>query len=150
VPLRPTLFDADARRRLLDRVERLEPDRRPRWGRMSAPEMVCHLARSLRQALGEIEAGPGRGPLALWPLNWLAIYVLPWPRGLKAPPELLEIETTTWERDVEALRALIEGFGARGPGGSWPPSPVLGRISGKDWGAMQHKHVDHHLCQFGV
>jgi hypothetical protein len=27
---------------------------------------------------------------------------------------------------------------------------VFGRISGRSWGALQYKHLDHHLRQFGV
>ena len=27
---------------------------------------------------------------------------------------------------------------------------LIGKVSGEDWGRLQHKHVDHHLRQFGV
>lgn len=87
-----SLFDATAREAILERIGRLTPDRKPLWGRFSAPEMVCHVGCGLRQGLGEPETGPP----------------------------------------------------------SWPPSRVFGRISGRSWGVLQHKHLDHHLRQFGV
>jgi hypothetical protein len=84
-------------------------------------------------------------------MNWLVIHVLPWPKAkIKAPPELLATEPTTWAADLAALRDLVERFGARDPRGAWPENKVLGRISGRSWGVLQHKHLDHHLRQFGV
>lgn len=146
-----TLFDADDRARILDRVGRLAPERRPLWGRFTAPEMVCHVSTTLRQSLGEYDAGPPAGPMRYPPLNWLVIHVLPWPPGKgKSPPEFLAVRPTSWEADVAALRGLIDRFGERGPDAQWPPSKVFGRISGRSWGTLQHKHLDHHLRQFGV
>jgi hypothetical protein len=84
-------------------------------------------------------------------MNWLAIHVMPWPRGRgKSPPEFLAARPTTWAADVNRLRDLIDRFSALGPAAPWPPSRVFGRISGNSWGVMEHKHLDHHLRQFGV
>lgn len=78
----PSLFDPRVRTVILERISRLTPDRRPAWGRFTAPEMVCHVSSDLRQALGELDARPA-GRFARWPLNWLVIHVVPWPsRGV--------------------------------------------------------------------
>jgi hypothetical protein len=147
----PSLFDAQIRVAILERISRLTADRKPVWGRFTAPEMVCHVSCDLRQGLGELDAGPPSGPVAHFPLNWLAIHVIPWPRGKgRSPPEFLATRPTTWAADVSRLRDLIERFAARGAGAVWPPSRVFGRISGSSWGVMLHKHLDHHLRQFGV
>jgi hypothetical protein len=146
-----TLFDVDDRDRVLDRIAALTPDRRPLWGRLTAPEMVCHVSCGLRQGLGEYDAGPPAGFLKYSPLNWLVIHVLPWPRGrAKSPPEFLAVSPTTWAADVGDLHALVERFAARGPDVAWPPHKVFGNISGLSWGALQYKHLDHHLRQFDV
>jgi hypothetical protein len=63
---------------------------------------------------------------------------------------MLATKSTTWASDVAALRSLVERFGTRDPRGVWPESKVFGRISGRSWGVLQHKHLDHHLRQFGV
>ena len=146
-----SIFDSLVRAAILDRISRLTPERKPVWGRFTAPEMVCHISCDLRQGLGELEAGPPSGPLARFPLNWLAIHVLPWPKGKgKSPPEFLGTRPTTWAADVGRLRELIQRFGARGPAAAWPASRVFGSISGPSWGVMEYKHLDHHLRQFGV
>lgn len=147
----PTLFDPAARDALLARIGRLAADRRPRWGRFTAPEMVCHVTSDLRCGLGELDGGPPRGPLTRAPLNWFVIYVMPWPKGRgKSPPELLAVRPTTWDADLARLVDAVTRFSARGPGGSWPVSPVFGHISGRSWGAMVSKHLDYHLSQFGA
>ncbi|MFN2564976.1 MAG: hypothetical protein ABR499_08205 [Gemmatimonadaceae bacterium] len=145
-----TLFDATDRAAILDGIDRLTEDRRPRWGRFTASAMVCHVSTGLREGLGEADLGPPVGPLTRWPINWLAIHVIPWPKGAKAAPEMLATKPTTWAADHAALRDLVQRFGARGPRGPWPPSKVFGRISGRSWGVVQHKHLDHHLRQFGL
>ena len=147
----PSLFDPQARKAVLDRVSRLIPNGKPVWGRFSAPEMVCHVGADLRQGLGELDAGPPAGPVSWFPMNWVAIHAIRWPRGKgKSPPEFLATRPTTWEADIDRLRDLIERFGARGPTAPWPASRVFGRISGRSWGVMAHKHLDHHLRQFRV
>ena len=146
-----TLFDARDRAQVLERIGALQPDRRPVWGRFAPAEMVCHVSASLRQALGEYEAARGRGALSTWPLNWLAIHVAPWPKGkTQSPPEFLAVKPTTWEDDLARLRALVGRFGERKPEDAWPVSPFFGRISGRSWGVLQYRHLDHHLTQFGA
>ena len=147
----PSLFDPQMRTAILDRIACLSPERRPLWGRFTAAEMVCHVSCDLRQGLRELVTGPPSGPLARFPLNWLVIHVVPWPKGKgRSPPEFLATPPTRWAEDVSRLRDLIERFAARGPEAAWPRSRVFGRISGHSWGVLEHKHLDHHLRQFGV
>jgi len=127
----PSLFDAQRRHEVLERVSRLAPDRKPQWGRFTAPQMVCHVSCDLRHGLGELETGPPRGLLA-------------------HAPEFLATPPTTWRADISRLRDLIGRFSDRGPAAEWPASRVFGRISGRSWGVMLYKHLDHHLRQFGV
>ncbi len=147
----PSLFEPKTRDAILDRITRLAADQKPLWGRFTAPEMICHISCELRQGLGELKTAPPSGPLSHAPLNWLAIHVIPWPRGKgKSPPEFLATPPTTWQADIGCLRDLIHRFADRGPRTPWPPSRVFGRLSGRSWGAMVYKHLDHHLRQFGV
>ncbi len=115
-----TLFDTRDRAAILERITRLTEDRRPSWGRFTAPEMVCHVSTGLRNGLDEVDLGPSVRPLNRWPINWLVIHVVPWPKGAKTPPEMLATKSTTWSADVAALRDLIQRFGARDPRGAWP------------------------------
>jgi hypothetical protein len=145
-----TIFNSRERARLIDRLARLRPSSRPRWGTMNAHQMVCHLNDALESSFHE-STTVGRGWLARFPLKQLAIYVLPWPKGkLQSPPELLVSNPTEWSKDLELFRHRLERVAARGPSAEWPASDVFGRLSGRDWGALLRTHIDHHLRQFGA
>jgi hypothetical protein len=145
-----TIFDPEQRAVLLRRLDALRPDQPAAWGRMNAPQMISHLICAFQAGLGELEVGPAVGPLSRLPLNWLAIFVLPWPpeKGV-SPPEFLVRVPGDWAADVGILRTLIERSAERGPKGQWLESRAFGRISGRSWGALHRKHLDHHFRQFG-
>jgi hypothetical protein len=147
----PSLFDDAARGRLLERLGRLTPESRPAWGRMSVREMVCHLGESMKMATGELQCAPKRGPLSFPPLRWLLIHALPFPKGVPTAPELLAGRPSpSFAEDRARLVELMGQVVAMGPGATYPRHPAFGHFPGRDWGVLMHKHVDHHLRQFGV
>jgi hypothetical protein len=48
-----TLLNDRNQKEVLDRLSKVRPDSRRRWGSMSAHRMICHLSDSFRVALGE-------------------------------------------------------------------------------------------------
>lgn len=49
-----SLWNAEARQELLDRLARLKPDARQLWGGMNAPQMLAHLVDWMQMAKGEL------------------------------------------------------------------------------------------------
>jgi hypothetical protein len=145
-----TLFDSDARERILARIDRLAPQQKPLWGRMDAPRMIVHLTAQLHTGLGELKCAPKKTPLNNWLMRRLIVYWLPWPKGSPTAPEFLAQPSATWNEDMATLRSAIARFGARGEGGEWPQHPAFGALSGRMWGVLAWRHLDHHLRQFGV
>lgn len=145
-----TLFDPTARQAILARIDRLRADGQPRWGRMNAGQMIVHLTAQLRAGLGELPCTPKRTPMNNWLMRRLVIYVIPWPKGSPTAPEFLAQPTATWDEDLAALRSAIDRFGARDPHGPWPQHPAFGPLTGRMWGALAWRHLDHHLRQFGA
>jgi hypothetical protein len=101
-----SLWEEQARRELIERLERLTPESKGRWGRMTCPEMLAHLVEAMRMALGELPTKSKGGPLRYSPINKLVIYWLPWPKGAPTAPELLARAPEEWERDVQAVAGL--------------------------------------------
>ena len=145
-----TIFDAAAREALIHRLHLLTPTAKARWGKFTPSSMVSHLIQSCRMGLGDLQVADYPGPLQYFPLNWLVIHMLPWPKGAPTAPELLERTTTEWEGDIMSLVELIRRASQKAPGDQWPPHPAFGKLSGKDWGVLIHRHVDHHFQQFGI
>src|SRR5437899_1846065 len=103
----PSLFDPKTRDAILDRIAGLAPDRKPLWGRFTAPEMVCHVSCDLRHGLGELETAPPSGPLSHAPLNWLAIHVIPVPKGKGRDPPEIDVKQPSTTQLVGAPRDLL-------------------------------------------
>jgi hypothetical protein len=145
-----TMWDAARQREIRARVAQLSPESRAAWGRMSAPQVVCHLAESLKMALGDLPVTPKKVPIRFPPLKQLIVYVVPFPKGVPTAPELIARAPANWQADVADLQALIDRFVARADAVAWPKHPAFGRLSKRAWGVLVYRHMDHHLRQFGA
>lgn len=151
-----TLASERDRAEIRDRLTRLGPDSPRQWGRMSAPEMVCHLADAFRMALGEKPVAMASSLKQRTVIKWAALYLpLRWPTGVLATtPEIAQGTggTTPGEftRDVESLLASMERFTSARTTSGWPAHPFFGPMSRGAWMRWGYLHVDHHLRQFGV
>ena len=140
----------EARQELVERARRLHADAKPRWGRMTAPQMVVHVTDSLRSSLGELSVKPRQMVVRFSPLKELVIYLLPMPHNVPTAPELLARQARDLATEMAELEAKIVEFGKRSPEGDWPMHAAFGRLTGKQWGVLMYRHADHHFRQFGV
>jgi hypothetical protein len=145
-----TIWNSSDHTEMKNRIARLTPDARPRWGRMSAPQMVVHLTDALRMASGELAIAPKKVWLRHSPLKQLIIYWLPWPKGVPTMEQLLSRVAGEWPAEVAALQSTLDDLVRRGPANAAPAHPAFGRLTGRTWGVLVYRHLDHHLRQFGV
>jgi hypothetical protein len=148
------LLNETDRRRLGVRLRAVRPDSTGRWGRMSAHQMVCHLADALRVPLGDKLARPMPQMLPIPLMKFVALRVpLPWPRGFPAPPELRQgvggTRPADFERDVDDLVALLGRFASAGDLLALSRHPIFGPLTVHEWGRWGYLHTNHHLRQFG-
>jgi hypothetical protein len=146
-------FEPETSTELLDRIDQLRPDSARQWGRMSAPQMVCHLTDSLSVAMGEIPTTFRPSVLSSRFMRWLIFSVLPIPRAkARTGPEFQTTKPGDWTQDVICLREKFGQFIARGKSANpqWAKHPAFGDLSTREWGLLVAKHLDHHLRQFGV
>ncbi|HUQ47523.1 MAG TPA: DinB family protein [Gemmatimonadaceae bacterium] len=147
-----SLWNEVDRRNLLARIDKLAPNMRPVWGRMSAAQTVAHLADWFRMAIGAIRVESKNTPLRFTPLKQLVIYVLPFPKNVPTAPELLKSEPGVWTEDTRDLKDLLRRTVQKqtDKNAKWPDHPAFGAITGEAWGVLGYRHTDHHLKQFGV
>ena len=149
-----TLDDPAVRAEIVRRLASLMPDARPRWGGLSVGRMVCHLG-DLYEALFDSPERKfaGKPVIRSFPVKHLALYVLPFPRGIKGPRGVFRTEPAAeFARDVERVQRLTEQYPQRAGRGAhgWPGHPYFGPLDGREWGCLAYKHADHHLRQFGA
>ena len=139
---------------ILRRLRTVRPEHPARWGRMSAHQMVCHLADALLVATGEKTVTPATGLFQRTVIKWIALYApLRWPPGIPTPVEIDQEVGGTRPQDFTAdvacveslLQRLVEESRATRAG-----HPVFGRMSKTAWLRWGYLHADHHLRQFGV
>ena len=161
----PTLLDRRVVAEMHARIDRLLPESDPRWGTMSAAQMVCHVADHLRVALGDTQVNPGKlalrfgsrdvavnpGLLRFRPVRHLFVHRLPWPKArFRAPPEMWRTAPGEWREDIASLHALVDRVGDKPPAEPWGHHPWCGSISGPEWASICWRHLDYHLRQFGA
>jgi hypothetical protein len=147
-----TLGDARIREACCERLGRIDPLTAPKWGRMNAHQMVCHLNDSFRVAMGEKVASPATNWMQRTVVKWAALNgPMKWPHGVATRPEVEQGRGGTvpvdWERDRAQLRGLILGFADLT---KFAPHPVFDKMSRTEWMIWGYRHVDHHFRQFGV
>jgi hypothetical protein len=155
-----SLLREDSRHRLCTRVVSLTPDATARWGRFTAPAMLSHIIQSMRVMLGDIPMPDERTPWVVRhaPLKHLLIYVLPFPKGLPTSRVLLQRRSADsatmtkedWKKEIDEFRTLVTRLQDSDPAAAWPTHAAFGAMSGREWGVLQYRHIDHHLRQFGV
>ena len=147
-------LDHDYVDEIVSRLRSLDPETRPKWGRMSAREMVGHLAEAVRYSMGR---GPELRDCSTWFTRTVLRRLLFWgvvriPRNVTLPRPEAPRPALRARADLETLHALMEEYLAVVQAGelSTPHHPILGNIGVDGWARMHMLHFEHHLRQFGV
>ena len=147
-----TLGNSTGQYDIVNRIGRVSVHDKAVWGRMSAHQMICHLADSYRVPLGEKKASLATGLVQRTLLKWTALWVpLTWMKGYPTRPEIEQgnggSPPEEFERDKETLLALVRRFCVELPQ-SCAPHPVFGEMKAREWWRWGYLHADHHLRQF--
>ena len=150
-----TLARERDRLEIVDRLRTIGPEREPRWGRMSAHQMICHLADGFRMAIGQKPVRRIGRFVDRRVLKWFVLYLpIPWPGGIRTNPEIDQdlggTRPAGFSADRAELEALLARVTSRPRGFDWQPHPLFGPMSDAAWLRWAYLHTDHHLRQFGA
>jgi hypothetical protein len=146
----PSLRKDTVRKLLIQRINSVTAGVHPRWGKMDAAKMLCHLGDTLAMALGELPTkSANRKLFQSFPVKHLFLYVLPMPKNVPTAPELLKGIPGNLESDRQRIVEKIERL-ATAPQDLGPDHPFFGPLTNDQWNSLQWKHIDHHLRQFGL
>lgn len=148
-----TLFDTAALDEMKERLARLVPDSPRQWGKMSPSQAMEHTARVLEMATGDDQ--PIKQIFLGKALSWIFknkfLGEEPFRKNAPTGPDYVVKDEPEFDATRERLKELIAKFNSMGEAGlDGNVHPFFGRLTGKQWGETQYKHVDHHLRQFGV
>ena len=150
-----TIAEPQRAEEIMSRLKTIALTSERAWGRMNAHQMICHLDDGIRMALDDRPVNFCGNWASTHIVKYVALYSpLPWPKGVKGPPELnQEIGGTrpvVFEADRDELLALIERLRMQPADSSPPQHPMFGPLSWAQWMILVYRHCDHHLRQFGA
>lgn len=150
-----TLARERDRAELRRRLRTLRADSVARWGRMSAPQMVCHVSDAFRMLIDQIPVTPATGLAQRTVVKWAALYLpMPWPSGISTVPEIDQLlsgtKPTAFSTDVAELETLVDRVVAGIGTLDGRLHPIFGPLSENAWLRWGYLHMDHHFRQFGV
>ena len=147
-----SLFNPTTYTEVKDRLQKLQPEAKALWGKMTVAQMMAHCAQAVCIPLSDTQ--PSRSyPFAL--IGWLFKKKLynddSWKRNLPTAPHFIIRDKRDFEKERSELLELLARFHHAGPDrAAGIKHPVFGRFTGEQWGMAVYKHLDHHLSQFGV
>lgn len=147
-----SLFNPADREALAHRLAALEPGTTRQWGRMDPAQMLLHCAIGLETATGDRPMQQAFLGKLLTPfIRKLVLGRKPFRRNSPTDPTFVVSDARDFEAERARLATLIDRFVRRGPDSAGKATHAFfGRLSGEEWGRLMHKHLDHHLRQFGV
>jgi hypothetical protein len=147
-----SLFDPSVNKEILERIDKLTPDTEAKWGEMNVAQMLTHAQRPLKVAYGELLLKRGLiGILFGGMAKRSLLKPEPFKKHLPTDPNFVVKDTRIFEEEKENLRNLVIKFEKSGPDAlTKDPHPFFGKLTVDEWDALQWKHLDHHLRQFGV
>jgi hypothetical protein len=134
---------------LIDRINRLTAESQARWGKMNAAQMLAHCQAQMRVALGdEVLKHSIMGKIFG---SWARKKVLegkPYAHNLPTAPSFRILNLPDFAQSQKGLIEMIGRFNRDQI--TKEPHPFFGRMTVEEWAKGTWKHLDHHLCQFGV
>lgn len=133
-----------------ERIDKLNPDEKPSFGKMNAHQMLCHCADQIRLSLGTFKAEEYG---ALKPKEVFALAnagkTVPAAKGLdQAKGE--GTKPTTFKNDIKILKQHITEFSNLEDNFKFGKHPYFGDLTKEKWASLTVYHLDHHLKQFNV
>lgn len=149
------IADENTANEIIARIKNLKPGNNAKWGKMNAPEMVCHVSDQIKMAVGIIETEPLGNIFLMTFGKWAVLSGMPVPKGkIDTLKELKQGYGGTrpgdFENDKTELIRLVKEFKLIYPAGKKIRHAAFGPMNFKQWANLTYTHLDHHLKQFGV
>jgi hypothetical protein len=149
----PNLFTPLALVQLQARIDQLQPDSRPLWGKMNVSQMLAHCCIPFEQALHMQHDGPNMLMKIVLRLFFKKSMIneVPYRHNLPTAPSFIIDDERSFEAEQFRLKQLLQTFSSKGEAHFEGKKQItLGALSAKAWNNLMYKHLDHHLRQFGV
>lgn len=149
----PDIFSKQITKEIIERIEKLLPESKPKWGKMNVSQMLAHCNVTYEMAFENIHPKPNLFLTFILKLlvKNTVVNEKPYKQNGSTAPQFVIKEDKDFEVEKKRLINYLneaQVFGHRHF--DQKESHSFGPLSVAQWNNMFYKHLDHHLNQFGV
>ncbi len=148
-----TIFNEADKNEILGRIDKLTPESRAIWGKMTVAQMLAHSTLAAKFGTGELIIKDSRLQFLgrLFKKRFLGESDKAFNKNSPTAPEIKIVDPKDFQQEKANLIAAINKVYRLGEKGSTAEKHAFfGKMTPKEWGRLNYKHTDHHLQQFGV
>lgn len=147
------IFDPEVTAELISRINQLQADTKPRWGKMSVDQMLAHCCVAYDMAY--TDKYPKPNPVMRFLLKAFVkkgvVNEVPYKKNIPTAPAFVIADRKNFEEEKARLIHHLEHTLALGKDHfEGKESLSFGPMTALEWNNLFYKHLDHHLKQFGV
>ena len=149
----PNIFTNEITEQLIARINKLTPETKPLFGKMSVAQMLAHCNVTYEMVYENNHPKPGVFTKFILKLIVKKIVTneLPYKPNARTAPQFLIVDERIFEKEKATLIAYIEKTQQQGESFfDQKESHSFGKLSAVEWNNMFYKHLNHHLGQFAV
>jgi len=144
------LFDPSVKQEIIDRINKLNAQTQPQWGKMNVSQMLAHVQVPIGVAIGKHKLKRTLFGRIVGPLAKSILYnKKPYKHHLPTDKSFVMTgQEKDFEKEKQSLINTINLFTEQTMVDE--PHPFFGKLTKEQWSVGTWKHLDHHLQQFGV
>lgn len=150
----PNIFDKQVTDSLIIRIQKLTPETKPQWGKMSVEQMLAHANVTYSYVYEPEKYKPVSFPMKLIMKAFVKKIVVgeaPFKRNSQTAPDFIVKDEKDFQKEKDRLIGFLLKTQALGSDHfDGKNSHSFGKLNATEWNNMFYKHLDHHLRQFGV
>jgi hypothetical protein len=149
----PNIFDKTVSENLIQRINLLNTNTQPKWGKMNVPQMLAHCNVTYEMAYENKHPKPNILMKAILKLFVKKVVTseTPYKHNSRTAPAFLIKDSRDFEKEKSRLINYINKTQQLGEAAfSNKESHSFGTLNKTEWNNMFYKHLNHHLTQFGV
>jgi len=147
------VFQPTTANELIDRINKLQSNSQPKWGKMSVDQMLAHCNVTYEMIYTDKHPQPNflmKLILKTFVKN-VVVNEKPYKHNSATAPQFIISDHRNFEEEKSRLTAYILQVSKEGEAAfSGKESKSFGNLSSTEWNNMLYKHLDHHLTQFAV
>lgn len=140
---------------IIESLDKLSPDQKPLWGKMTPQHMVEHLYKTVQASINEIAINIYSEERKIPILKRLFLGDRELPKEFMNPAigsDLMSLEFENLGSAIKALENILIRYTKffEDKPQIKTAHPIFGELTKSEWDIFHQKHFKHHLSQFGL